>query len=308
MGADHNNALLMPSVYDVCAVGHITRDRVRTEDQVRQQPGGSAYYLSLVLRRLGRQVAVVTKMAPADELLLLMELKTEKIDVSCTYSRTTTTFENIYPHRNSDLRVHKVNSVAAPFSPTDLSGVRARFFHLGPLTTREMSLEFLRAVSAKGDVSLDVQGLVRNLIGNEVKMEAWSDMEEGLDVVSILKANEEEARVLTREHDPERAARRLAQLVGRAPGEVIVTLGGRGAVICVADRLYRIPPVPASSIVDVTGCGDTFLAAYLHRRLESVDVERAGRFASAAATLALERFGPLRATEKDVEDTLARIS
>ena len=157
----------MPSVYDVCAVGHITRDRVRTEDQVREQPGGAAYYLSLVLRRLGRQVAVVTKMAPADELLLLMELKTEKIDVSCTYSRTTTTFENIYPHRNSDLRVHKVNSVAAPFSPTDLSGVRARFFHLGPLTTREMSLEFLRAVSAKGDVSLDVQGLVRSLIGNE---------------------------------------------------------------------------------------------------------------------------------------------
>ncbi len=121
----------------------------------------------------------------------------KKIDVACTYSRTTTTFENIYPHRNSDLRVHKVHSVAASFSPTDLSGVRARFFHLGPLTTREMSLEFLRAVSAQGDVCLDVQGLVRNLIGNEVKMEAWSDMEEGLDVVSILKANEEEAGCLS---------------------------------------------------------------------------------------------------------------
>ncbi|MCZ6659200.1 MAG: hypothetical protein O7C67_18080, partial [Gammaproteobacteria bacterium] len=32
--------------------------------------------------------------------------------------------------------------------------------------------------------------------------------------------------------------------------------------------------------------------------------EQAGRFASAAATLALERFGPFRATERDVEDTL----
>ena len=54
-------------MFDVCAVGHVTWDRIQIGDVVREQPGGAAYYLSLALRRLGRNVAVITKMARADE-------------------------------------------------------------------------------------------------------------------------------------------------------------------------------------------------------------------------------------------------
>lgn len=292
---------LRRTVYDVCAVGHITRDLVRIGDQFLEQPGGSAYYLSLALHRLGRQVAVITKMAAADESFLLSEFKAESIDVSCTASPTTTNFENVYLEGNPDLRVQKVGSIAAQFSTSDLSGIRARFFHLGPLTKGEMPLDFLRAVSANGDVSLDVQGLIRSVDGHEIKTEAWSDMEEGLSVVSILKADAEEATILTGENDAERAAQRLVQLVGREPREVIVTLGSRGSIICSTGGLCLIPPVPASNVVDTTGCGDTFLAAYLHCRLDSEDIERAGHFAAAAATLKLEHFGPFRGADRDVK-------
>ncbi len=162
-----------------------------------------------------------------------------------------------------------------------------------------MSLDFLRGASARGDVSLDVQGLVRDASGGEIRMDAWPEMEEGLACVTVLKADEDEARILTGENDPEQAAQRLA---GWGPREVIVTLGSRGSVIYSAGRLHRISPLPASRVVDATGCGDTYLAAYLHWRLKSGDLERAGRFASAAATLTLGRFGSFHATERDVED------
>ena len=41
---------------------------------------------------------------------------------------------------------------------------------------------------------------------------------------------------------------------------------------------------------------------YLDRVLEACDADSAGRFASAAASLALSDFGPLRAGRHEVED------
>lgn len=117
MGGKHRDAravrkrVLRPSGDDLCAVGHITRDRIRIGNEVREQPGGAAYYLSLALRRFGRTVAVVTKMARANESFLLSELKAESIDVSCIRSATTTTFENVYSKLNLDRRVQKAGSV-----------------------------------------------------------------------------------------------------------------------------------------------------------------------------------------------------
>ena len=137
----------------------------------------------------------------------------------------------------------------------------------------------------------------------EIRTEAWADLEEGLACITVLKADEYEARILTGESNPEQAALRLAE---GGPKEVVVTFGSRGSVICFGGRLHRIPPVKTTRVVDATGCGDTYLAAYLHRRLKSEDVERAGRFASAAASLTLEQFGPFQATERDVEGALAR--
>jgi len=49
---------------------------------------------------------------------------------------------------------------------------------------------------------------------------------------------------------------------------------------------------------------DTYVAAYLHRRMQSADPGRAGRFAATAATLTLERFGPLQ--EREVERLINR--
>ena len=50
----------------------------------------------------------------------------------------------------------------------------------------------------------------------------------------------------------------------------------------------------------MTGCGDTFLAAYMTKRMTSEDVEEIGEFASAAASINLECSGPFKGAEKDV--------
>ncbi len=291
-------------MFDVCAVGHVTWDVITVDGEVRKtMPGGAVYYVSLALRRLGRKVAVVTKMASEDAPALLSALRREEIEVSCLLSPATSVFENLYSKESPDLRAQRVSAVAAAFVPSDLREVRARLFHLGPLTNGDMRLDFLRAVSARGEVSLDVQGLVRKVEGDAVRPAGWAEKAEGLACVSVLKADAHEARLLTGESEPARAAQRLADL---GPREVIITFGKKGSLIFSEGRLYHIPPVPTRRAVDPTGCGDTYIAAYLHRRMQSDDPGRAGRFAATAATLTLERFGPLQEGEEGVERALGR--
>ena len=291
-------------MFDVCAVGHVTQDVIRVDGAVKKRmPGGAVYYASLALRRLGRTVAVVTKLAPEDA-ALLSEMRLEKIDVSCSNSAATTVFENLYDRAEPDRRIQRVTAVAEPFTPSDLGNLRARFFHLGPLTNRDLGPKMLKEASARGKVALDAQGLVRKIQGGQirgVKPEGWAEWKAALARVCILKVNESEARILSGQSDPGLAAQQLALL---GPREVIVTLGSKGSLIFHDRRCHLIDPVPPRHLVDPTGSGDTYMAGYLHRRLDSEDVERAARFASAVATLAVECSGPFQASTEEVEARL----
>ena len=93
----------------------------------------------------------------------------------------------------------------------------------------------------------------------------------------LLLPNADEARVLTGEADPERAARALATRERRvapnsAPGretrhsaEVVVTLGADGALWSDGERVLRVKAEPAE-VVDTTGAGDAFAAGLLAAR------------------------------------------
>ncbi len=287
-------------MFDVCVIGHVTRDVITIKGKTKKTaPGGTAYYTGIACRSLGLRTSVVTKVAKEDEAALLAELKNSGVAVFNYPTEQTTVFENIYSEGNVDFRRQKVRALASEFSPCDLANVRAAAFHVGPLTNRDIAAAFLKEVSGRGGiVSIDIQGLLRKVHRGEVRLEDWPEKKAGLAYVDILKADEDEARILSGENDMARAARRLADF---GPKEVIITLGSRGSLIFCHERLYEIPAFAPRKTVDPTGCGDTAVAGYLFQRLKSVDVENAGRFAAALATLKLERFGPFTGKAEDVE-------
>lgn len=281
--------------FDVCVVAHITRDRIRVGDAETTAPGGVAFYAGLALHRLGRRVAVVTKLAREDQTALLSELRSAGITVYCRESEETTAFGNEYSgghgsHESRlDSRVLTVTSVATPFTPSDLAGVRADWFYLGPLSSQDMSVEFVESVQSRGQIALDAQGLVRKIEAEKIRAVRPADIEALLRPVSILKVDAQEAETLSGASGHEDAARRLHAL---GPQEVIVTFASQGSMIFDGEKFHYIDAV-GGKVVDATGCGDTYLAAYLDRRLASDDPEPSGRFAAATATLALEREGAL---------------
>jgi sugar/nucleoside kinase (ribokinase family) len=83
---------------------------------------------------------------------------------------------------------------------------------------------------------------------------------------ALLLPNADEARVLTGEGDPGRAARALAA-AGR---EVVVTLGAGGALWTDGERVLRAPAA-AAEVVDTTGAGDAFAAGLLAARADGAD-------------------------------------
>jgi ribokinase len=103
----------------------------------------------------------------------------------------------------------------------------------------------------------------------------------------LLLPNHDEARALTGEDDPERAARAL---VARGVREVVVTLGADGALWTDGDRVVRAP-APEVDVVDTTGAGDAFAAGWLAARGWDVDVERALAAACALGARAASRAG-----------------
>jgi len=280
-------------MFDVCVVGHVTRDIVRIGTRQMEMPGGTAYYASLAMKSLGMDVAVVTKVSEEDR-GLLDRLHREGITVFSSESPRTTTFVNTYP-AGMERREQRVAGTALPFTLRDVDDIPARVFHLGPLTRSDIPLEVLASLSARGTVSLDAQGFLREVAeagesGGDVRLTDWPDKEAALPLVHILKTDEDEARTLSQEQDLRRMALKLSEY---GPAEVIITRGARGSIIYSQERFHTIPAFPPRSLVDPTGCGDTYMAGYLFMRRTADNPQEIGEFAARTATAKLERSGPL---------------
>ncbi len=283
------------NMFDVCVVGHVTKDIIRIGDTEREMPGGTAYFLPIALKSLGMNVSVITKIGK-EETPLLNKLEKEKIPVFLRESPRTTAFTNIYS-RELDNREQKVSDIALPFTTKDVENIHSRIFHLGPLTKGDIPLDVLRSLSERSKISLDVQGFLRSIDqkSGKVRLTDWQEKEEALPLVSILKADEEEARVLSQEEDLKGMAVKLS---GYGPEEVIITCGSKDSLIYSKGKFYSISSFTPRKLADPTGCGDTYMAGYLFSRQKTDDLREVGEFAARIASLKLENYGPLRESQE----------
>ncbi|MBP5621767.1 MAG: sugar kinase [Thermoguttaceae bacterium] len=125
--------------------------------------------------------------------------------------------------------------------------------------------------------------------------------------INGLFLNDEEAALLTGEHNATSAARKVLEL---GPSFVVIKHGSFGATFMSKDDvIYRIPAFPVEKVVDPTGAGDTFGGAFMGALAQSDDVSsaalaRALEYATVVASFTVEAFsldGLRRVTTKDIE-------
>lgn len=93
----------------------------------------------------------------------------------------------------------------------------------------------------------------------------------------------------------EQAAQELRAL---GPKLVVFTLGAQGALACHAQGIVRCPAFQVP-VVDTTGAGDCFTAAFLTAYLRKFPLEQALRYAQAAAALSIQGYGARGALPND---------
>ncbi len=272
---------------DICTIGHLSLDKVVTPQSVQYMPGGTSFYFSKALVQSPVRYGLVTALAPA-QYPIVDELRAEGVTVYALPSRHTVYFENIYS-ADQNHRDQHVLAQADPFSTAQMPDVAAKVFHLGPLLADDIPVGLLADLSKRGLVSVDIQGYLRHVVGQNVVYRDWAEKRDALPMIDILKANQFEMEVITGQQDAHEGARYLADL---GVPEVIITLGSEGSLIYAKDTFYRIPAFPPKAVVDATGCGDTYMAGYLSKRAAGADVEEAGAFGAAMATLKIGAFGP----------------
>ncbi|MEW5717078.1 MAG: PfkB family carbohydrate kinase [Chloroflexota bacterium] len=285
--------------YDILMFGHFAKDRNVVDGQGNIESGGAVYFGSVVVRRIGLRVAIVTRLHP-DDFSRLDELKQEGIDVFAQPAPQTSGIENSYNSADMERRICKPLGFAGAFSIADLPNVTARLYAITPIIAGEFDLAFLQAIAARGPVALDVQGFVRARADNDLVLCSWQEMAEGLKHVTYLKVDRAEAELLTGETDLTKAGRKLAAY---GPREIILTQSS--GVTIFADRQICAAPFTPRSLAGRTGRGDTCFMAYLGRRFTTAPAE-ACRFAAAVTTLKQEKPGPWRGALAEVEAIMAK--
>jgi ribokinase len=122
--------------------------------------------------------------------------------------------------------------------------------------------------------------------------------------VDVLVPNETETNLLTGLSvdtlgQAEQAANRLLEM---GVGAVVLTLGGRGALVVISrESSIHIPP-HVVQVVDTTAAGDAFVAGLAVGLAEGLNLTEAARLGNSAGAIAVTRLGaqPSMPTRKDV--------
>jgi len=273
----------------VLVVGAASRD-ITADDPRGWRLGGAVTYGSLMLARLGLRVRALIgtdrEAAAARELEVLRRAGVDVVPIPLASGPV---FENI--ERPDGRRQHCL-SAADPLEPAML-----------PPDWRNNDAVFLGPVAGELPpawgwvsaplVALGWQGLLRRLVpGSDVGRVAPGP--------GPLLAAADVVGVSSDDIDQHVRLSKLVDLV-RPGATVIVTRGDRGGTALVSRRPARsvvraYSAIPSNGVVDPTGAGDAFLAAFLAAtidgaRLGATDLTARLTFAAAAGSLAVERPG-----------------
>ncbi len=137
---------------------------------------------------------------------------------------------------------------------------------------------------------------------------ARADLVEVISKVDVLTINEEEAMLLTGEHNLVKAAKAIR---GMGPHSLVIKRGEYGALLFHDEEIFSAPALPLEDVVDPTGAGDSFAGGfmgYLARGIEPTgqNLRTAMIYGSVLASFNVEGFSYDTMKDLSIEKIQAR--
>jgi sugar/nucleoside kinase (ribokinase family) len=128
--------------------------------------------------------------------------------------------------------------------------------------------------------------------------------------VNLLMLNDEEARLLTKEHNLKTCAKKILDM---GPDYVVIKKGEHGAMLVTREGMFLVPAYPVDSVIDPTGAGDSFAGGfmgYLAKQGEVTDrvVKEALLCGSVVASFGVEAFSLEKLESLTVEQIDSRLA
>ncbi len=115
-----------------------------------------------------------------------------------------------------------------------------------------------------------------------------SELDELVPLADVCIVARDFAEKYTRQADMHKAAHLL---MDAGPHLVVITVGTQGSWVFSADGTFHQPAYAMPSVVDTTGCGDSYHGAFLFGLVRGLDLVQTASLASAVAALNSQRLG-----------------
>jgi adenosine kinase len=248
--------------------------------QMRREFGGCAGNIAYNLKLLGGNPLIMATVGD-DAAPYLERLKAQNL--SCAHVRQV-----------------PGSFTAQAFITTDLDDNQITAFHPGA-----MMFSHLNRINEAKDVALGIvapdgrEGMMQHVRdfaalgipfifdpGQGLPMFSGNDLLEIMEKADYACFNDYEAKLAC-----ERTHCSIEQLAERGRA-LVVTKGGQGSEIYVNRQRIEIPCVPASDLVDPTGCGDAYRAGLIYGIMNHWDWPRTGHLAALMGALKIASQGP----------------
>ncbi len=267
--------------------GNLTLDELDRNGKHLIRPGGSALYSSLAAAYLGARVSIFSNIGRDYPRNILSSISSNLIDIAGVkkFDGLTTRFKISY---NADSRMLEMVHPGRKLKPRNL--LRSlQAIHLGPVFN-EIGLNTLAYARRHSEfLTLDVQGLLRTTGQDGFVRLARKNVNPFLSKCNLVKATEEEARVIAPASTIVATARGLLR---KGAQYAIITRGRLGSLLVKKyGGAFRIPSVPERRVVDLTGAGDIFIGSWLASFMSVGDALWAAAVGGAFASLSARGTG-----------------
>ena len=279
---------------NLLVLGPITIDKNIYNKVEQTSIGGAVYYQSFVFENLGIDYTILTTLAYEDK-DLLNEFP-DKSKIIPLYRNQTLYFENEY--LNDENRFQKSNFIDNTITVDDLkdNNIGLNDFDgvlINPLIYSDVDIDLLRYFNKNSiPIFLSIQGLLRKEdINGYVEFDIPSNLSEFLKYANLLFLDEFEANFIYPDLD---LFRKIKKITNLGPNEIIITENSKGSLIYSSfeKKIHDIDAFKPVEIVSPTGAGDTYMAAYIAKRLNKGSIYESAEFATVLTTVKLENKGP----------------
>lgn len=298
-------------MFKLLLIGPICKDINIQNNKVKHNVGGAIYYQTHILESFKQDYECIVTLSKED--ICLIDSFPNKNKLNILFKLKTLHFINKYDN-SLDYRIQKSNMAKNTITTQDIKQfLENKYFEyvlISPLLESDLPLETIKFLKDSGlKICMGIQGYLRQVKNERIVLEAPKYIDKLLKLIDILFLDENELKTILK-YKKFTLEINVSTLSKMGPSEIIITQSSRGSKIYSKKRneIYNIPAIPVKNVINPTGSGDTYMAAFICERMNNNNLFECGLFASMTCAEKIESENNFNKTKEHIKKRINEIN